>query len=239
MRPVGSFRCERIAPLDGEEKTSPIFESMSKRPADRSSIGMMTTGRTPRPDGLPGAGMSQRQPESNSPGDEDRVAWMRAAMTEYEGPLVRYARRITGDLETAREVSQDTFLKLWKTDRTQVDGRLAEWLYTVCRNRALDVVRKERRMTRLTEPQAEAAAAGEIHSPNGSSQTPTPEGRHVMLTALARLPERQQEVLRLKFQGDLSYKEIAGVMGLSVSNVGFLIHTGLKSLREIMHVQPG
>jgi RNA polymerase sigma-70 factor (ECF subfamily) len=41
---------------------------------------------------------------------------------------------------------QDTFLKLWQTDPDTVNGRLAPWLYTVCRNRAVDVCRKERRM---------------------------------------------------------------------------------------------
>jgi RNA polymerase sigma-70 factor (ECF subfamily) len=49
---------------------------------------------------------------------------------------------------------------------------------------------------------------------------------------LGRLPENQGEVLRLRFQHQLTYKQIADVTGLSVSNVGFLIHTGLKSLRE-------
>ncbi|MEN8713450.1 MAG: sigma factor-like helix-turn-helix DNA-binding protein [Verrucomicrobiales bacterium] len=43
--------------------------------------------------------------------------------------------------------------------------------------------------------------------------------------------------MRLKFQGDLSYKEISEVTGLSVSNVGFLIHTGIKRLRSLMDVQ--
>ena len=46
------------------------------------------------------------------------------------------------------------------------------------------------------------------------------------------LPDRQQEILRLKFQGGLSYRQIADVMDLTVSNVGFLIHTSIKALRE-------
>ncbi len=46
------------------------------------------------------------------------------------------------------------------------------------------------------------------------------------------LPKNQQEVIRLKFQHGLSYKEISVVTNLTVTNVGFLIHTGLKSLRE-------
>jgi RNA polymerase sigma factor (sigma-70 family) len=48
------------------------------------------------------------------------------------------------------------------------------------------------------------------------------------------LPENQREVIRLKFQDGLSYREIATVTGLSVSNVGFLIHRGVKTLRKQM-----
>lgn len=50
--------------------------------------------------------------------------------------------------------------------------------------------------------------------------------------ALEELPAHQQEVLLLKFQHDLSYKEIAKVTGLSVTNVGFLIHRGVAGLRR-------
>ncbi len=52
------------------------------------------------------------------------------------------------------------------------------------------------------------------------------------LRMIGSLPPRQQEVLLLKFQHGLSYKQIAHVTGLSVSNVGFLIHTAIKALRQ-------
>ncbi len=52
-----------------------------------------------------------------------------------------------------------------------------------------------------------------------------------VLEELARLPENQQEVVRLKFQAGLRYREISRVTGLSVSNVGFLLHTALKTIR--------
>ena len=53
---------------------------------------------------------------------------------------------------------------------------------------------------------------------------------------VGRLPEGQREAILLKFGHGLSYKEIAEVMGESVSNVGFLIHAGLKGVRERMGV---
>jgi RNA polymerase sigma-70 factor (ECF subfamily) len=52
--------------------------------------------------------------------------------------------------------------------------------------------------------------------------------------ALDRLSENQREVIRLKFQQGLSYKEISEVTGLSSGNVGFLLHTGLKRLRSFL-----
>ena len=53
---------------------------------------------------------------------------------------------------------------------------------------------------------------------------------------LERLPHNQQEVIRLKFQQGLSYKEIAAITELSASNVGYLIHTAVKKLRAELGV---
>ena len=53
---------------------------------------------------------------------------------------------------------------------------------------------------------------------------------------MSSLSDNQQQVLRLKFQGQLSYQEIATATGLSVSNVGFLIQRGLKDLRQRVRV---
>ena len=55
-----------------------------------------------------------------------------------------------------------------------------------------------------------------------------------VLRLLTDLPKNQQEVLRLKFQHSLSYREISAITGLSETNVGFLIHVGIKRLRELM-----
>jgi RNA polymerase sigma-70 factor (ECF subfamily) len=53
-----------------------------------------------------------------------------------------------------------------------------------------------------------------------------------VLRSLRQLPRNQQECIRLKFQGGLSYKQISHFTNLTVTNVGFLIHTGLKTLRQ-------
>jgi RNA polymerase sigma factor (sigma-70 family) len=159
---------------------------------------------------------------------DDRIG---DALSRFEAPLLRYARRLLSDGERARDVVQDTFLQLCRQDPARVDGHLAQWLFTVCRNRALDVQRREGRLRPLDED-----ALSEQPSPE-----PTPsrrlEGREALdevRAVLATLPASQQEVLHLKFQDHLSYQEIAAVTGLTVSHVGVLVHNGLKELRARM-----
>ena len=162
-------------------------------------------------------------------------SWVPSVLAEYEQPLTRYAAHITGDIERAREVVQDTFLKLCRQKPAEIRDHLAQWLYTVCRNRALDVLRKERRMTGLSDAQLELQAQS---GPAVSATMEQEEQFAGVLNVLSTLPANQQEVIRLKFQSDLSYAEISQITNLSVSNVGFLIHTGIKTIRERVRTQP-
>ena len=161
--------------------------------------------------------------------------WVSSVLAEYEQPLTRYAAHITGDIERAREVVQDTFLKLCRQRPVQIRTHLAQWLYTVCRNRALDVRRKERRMTGISDVQLQLQAHP---GPELSRAFEEEEQLAEVLKVLSTLPANQQEVLRLKFHSGLSYLEISQVTNLTVSNVGFLIHTGLKTIRERVRTQP-
>ena len=150
-------------------------------------------------------------------------------LRRFEIPLLQYATRITGDRERARDVVQETFVQLQRSARDQVDAAPAKWLFTVCRNRALNVCRKERRLTFLDDG---ILSAREVPDPGPAEQLEQKEAGGFLLRILGTLPPRQQEVLQLKFQNDLSYQEISEVTNLSVSHVGVLIHTALKNLRQ-------
>ena len=124
---------------------------------------------------------------------------------------------------------QDTFLRLCSRQREEIGGRLAEWLFTVCRNRALDVLRKEGRMTRLGDEQVHTCRSPD---PDPADAAELRDSAARVLAGLDALPDSQRDVIRLKFQNGFSYREISRISGHSVSNVGFLIHTGLKTLRK-------
>lgn len=163
-----------------------------------------------------------------SQGPPARNEWIGRALAQYEAPLLRYASRFLGDADRARDVVQDTFLRLCRTEPGTLDGRLAPWLYTVCRNRALDVLRKEGRLDQLP---GTALVEEPAPGPTPARALEDREALGEVLRALSALPDSQQEVLRLKFEAELSYQEIGAVLGLTVNHVGVLVHNGLKAIR--------
>jgi DNA-directed RNA polymerase specialized sigma24 family protein len=189
------------------------------------------------------------------------AADLAALLDRYERPLVRYAQSVVGDLESARDVVQDTFIRLahemskshpappsaepappagddekivpmpgaWTADAKHVEA----WLFTVCRHRAIDHQRKFSRIVAMPLPEDRTDPG-----PGPAAQAESRDTEQSLLALLVHLSPNQQEVIRLKFQNDLSYKEIAEVTQLSVTNVGFLLHTGLKKLRALVIEQP-
>jgi RNA polymerase sigma-70 factor (ECF subfamily) len=164
-------------------------------------------------------------PKGDANADSER---MQVLLRRFEIPLLQFATRLTGDRERARDVVQETFVKFQNNGAFQ-SPEPATWLFTVCRNGALNVCRKERRMHYLAE---ELIEAREAEQPMPFERIEQDEAAGFLLRILATLPPRQQEVLQLKFQNDLSYQQIAEITKTTANNVGVLIHTALKTLRQ-------
>lgn len=153
------------------------------------------------------------------------------ALREYESPLINYAATIVHDLDRARDVVQDTFIKLYKQDVSKVKKGLKSWLFTVCRNRALDVLRKEKRMITVESSIFEQEAS--------KDQTPDQdiilqERVDDVMKCMENLSENQRTCIEMKFKLGMSYHEISKKTGLKSGNIGFLIHGGLKKLRDAL-----
>jgi RNA polymerase sigma factor (sigma-70 family) len=149
------------------------------------------------------------------------------ALERYERPLVSYARTITGDLESARDAVQETFLRLSKQDLVALEPRLAPWLFFVCRNCALD---HRRKVVRFVDGMVEDNVPDSRPSPADEAQSS--EDAAQLRTLLSRLTVQQQELVKLKFEAGLSYKEIGEAMRMSVSNVGVQLHNAIQTLRQ-------
>lgn len=161
-------------------------------------------------------------------GAEQRRARVLAALERYELPLMRFARRLLGDEHAAHDVVQYTFLRLCEQPTGEVEGHLAQWLFTVCRNKAMDWLRARRGSGRSVHtelpdrPSSEAdpAALAEQHD------------LYRRISQLVdQLPHAQREAVSLWAEG-LGYREIAGVLNTTEGNVRVLMHRALKRLRD-------
>jgi RNA polymerase sigma-70 factor (ECF subfamily) len=162
---------------------------------------------------------------------ESREQFIRRAMAEFESPLIGYATTILNDADRARDVVQDTFIRLCRQDVAKVRDNLKSWLFTVCRNRALDMLRKDKAIRPLDEIQWQKVAGPGLQP---DEQAELEDRLTRVMNLLNRLSDNQREVILLKFQQGLSYREIEEITGLTSGNIGFLIHTGLKRIRELL-----
>ena len=105
--------------------------------------------------------------ESN---DENHHQWVMETLQHYERKLLRYAKRLLGgDEDGAQDIVQHAFLKLCQQDRNEIGGRVAPWLYLVCRNKVLDQMRKQKRMESTGE-ERERAIVGRETDPGQSAE---------------------------------------------------------------------
>jgi RNA polymerase sigma-70 factor (ECF subfamily) len=138
--------------------------------------------------------------------------------------------------DQARDVVQFVFLRLCDQSPEEIGERLAQWLYTVCRNRALDVVRGARREKINVERVGLAVSAGAAFGGKSPPYDPATTVEQAELHALLRvlvecLPASQREAIDLWTDG-FSYVEISRIIGKQEGHVRVLVHRGLKALRE-------
>ncbi|MBN8540095.1 MAG: sigma-70 family RNA polymerase sigma factor [Deltaproteobacteria bacterium] len=152
--------------------------------------------------------------------------WLKKQVRDHEGPLLSYACRIL-PREQAREIVQEAFLKIWKEDAKALAGREKQWLFTVVRNHAFDVLKKSRRD--VSDETALAAHADPAL--RADEKIEEKEKNNQLLERMKRLSKSQEEVIKLKFIDGFGYKEISSITGHSTSYVGVLIHEAIKILK--------
>ncbi|MEM9776707.1 MAG: RNA polymerase sigma factor [Chloroflexota bacterium] len=149
---------------------------------------------------------------------------------EHIGRVFNFFRYRVGDDQIAQDLTAITFEKAWKK-RKQYRGTQEEfvgWLYAIARNVAYDHFRQKRQVVSLDDAL--------LHSHDGSITEEVAQriefGRLVHF--IQQLPDREQELITLKYGADLNNRQIAKQLNLSESNVGSILHRAVKKLREQM-----
>ena len=170
--------------------------------------------------------MTDRQPE-NAAAETPPVS-VEALYEAKESALLLYARRLVRSDEIAQDVVQEAFMRLhadFDTVRQPVP-----WLYRTVHNLALNQVRAGRRIVPLAAENEQEDASWPDPQPLPDEQIERMEAIGQTRLCLEALEPRRRELVRLKFEEGLSYKEISERTQLSMSNVGYLLHHTLKDL---------
>ncbi len=165
-----------------------------------------------------------------------RLATFEAIVSTYEGALLRYAHRLLQNRDTAQDVVQDTFIRLYRTwqDPFEPGPAIQTWLYRVAHNSAVDHVRRESRMESLHLKHAAEHAEETAPAPDQHLCAVGDEAERAA-RALETLSLRDRQLILLKVYEEKSYKEISAITGLSVSNVGYSLHHAMKKLAAALH----
>lgn len=162
---------------------------------------------------------------------EDDPAALGELIDRFWVPLTSYASRILNDMTAAEDVVQEVFIRVWeRRDRWQPRSVTA-FLFRMARNLAVDVARsrgtrRERERTRWQDTHRNPSTPAGVFEKQELSET--------VDRAIQSLPGRQREAFTLAYLENLSYIEIAEVMGISPKTVGNHISAALTQLREVL-----
>ncbi len=146
-----------------------------------------------------------------------------------EAPLLRYACQMVKRPEVAQDLVQEAFFKLQARQGSVAKPKA--WLYRTVHNLAVNYHRKEERIVSLASDEVEMSAFEQAAQETAPDEYLSRlEVIDQVRLALRNLEPKKRELIRLKFEEDLSYKEISKRTGLSVGNVGYQLHHLLKSL---------
>ena len=170
--------------------------------------------------------MRPSEASAESPGAET----IEELFTALESPLMGYALRYTGDAALAEDVVQEAFMKLHL--QFELVQKPRQWLYRTVHNLALNQRRKTSKSVSFDHSAEEENPASHSADPAllPDEQIIRHEGIGLVRISLKTLDDRSRELIRLKFNEELSYKEIGARTGLTTSNVGFILHHALKTI---------
>ncbi len=157
---------------------------------------------------------------------QDRAAF--ALLFRHFAPRVKaFLMKSGAPASVAEECAQDVMATLWQKSALYDPARasVATWVYTIARNRRIDMARRDRR------PEPEALNWGPQDEPDQADIYQAAEETRILSRALAALPDKQRTLIQRAFYGDLSHTEIAAETGLPLGTIKSRIRLALDRLR--------
>jgi RNA polymerase sigma-70 factor, ECF subfamily len=155
----------------------------------------------------------------------------------YQRPIVGYVFRMLGDYDSALDVTQEVFIKVFNSlHRYSSDYKFSTWLYRIAHNATIDHIRRNSANTQSIETEtADGAYQLQIESRDPSPETvrERKEWKLEIEAVVKRLPTAYRELILLRHSQDLSYDEIAEVTGLPLGTVKNRLFRAREMMREI------
>jgi len=154
----------------------------------------------------------------------------------YTQPLYAFATRILGSADDAADVAQHTFIQCYNAlPRLHTDTALRPWFYRVARNRCLDLIRQRRTLPadrpRDDDDELDTFAMIADSGPSLESLAERSDLQRLLAAAIADLPAKYREVVVLRYEGDLTFGEIAETLGIPENSAKTLFQRAKTMLR--------
>ena len=160
-------------------------------------------------------------------GDDPRLAF-EELMTRYESRLVNFLNRYVGNLQTAENLAQETFLRIFNTRKKyEATAKFKTYLYRIATNLAIDEFRKKNRRREELKEDFNHEPSVKL---NPHEATIKKERAEIVREKLMAMDEKYRVVLVMKWFEGLKYEQISKVLGLSVGTVKSRVHYALKKL---------
>jgi RNA polymerase sigma factor (sigma-70 family) len=177
--------------------------------------------------------MALMRPDQTSAGPT-RPETIEELFAALESPLLGYVLRLAGEHSLAEDIVQEAFMRLHSHFAEVREPR--RWLYRTVHNLALNQRRASDKIVPLDPDPLEGHPREELSDPQPlpDEQIARWEGIGLVRLSLESLDDRSRQLIRLKFHENLSYKEMSARTGLTVGNVGYLLHHAIKAIGEEM-----
>lgn len=170
-------------------------------------------------------------------GEGDHAAF-RELVERHQNTVIGTVAKMLGNPSDAEDISQQVFLRIWRNARRyRPDARFTTYLFTITRNLVFNETRRRGRKKEVSADEREENSHHQIEdSPDRrpDAELLQSELREAIDAAIAALPESQRMAVVLRRYEQLSYEEIAAVLGLSVSAVKSLLFRARSALRETL-----